>query len=249
MKKLISIMLVIILLITACLVTNVSANGNVVIVDGIKYTEYDTYCVLTKCGQTKTTDIVIPKEVDFNGKKLPVTSIEGQAFENCRSITSITILDSITSLESAAFSGCSSLSSVTIPDRVKSIGGDAFEGCSSLTSVTMPASLTEICRDAFNGAPIKTVYFKGTEEQWNNVWIESGNDALMTAKIIFNYDGSITVGDTNEDGEIDNKDVVILFRYVSNEDAEYDAVYDFDCDGEVNNKDVVALFRTVSEAN
>ncbi|MBR6922202.1 MAG: leucine-rich repeat protein, partial [Clostridia bacterium] len=170
-------------------------------------------------------------------------------FSGCSSLTSITILDSITSLESAAFSGCSSLSSVTIPDRVKSIGGDAFEGCSSLTSVTMPASLTEICRDAFNGAPIKTVYFKGTEEQWNNVWIESGNDALMTAKIIFNYDGSITVGDTNEDGEIDNKDVVILFRYVSNEDAEYDAVYDFDCDGEVNNKDVVALFRTVSEAN
>lgn len=316
MKKLISIMLVMSLLLSACFITNVSAEGSEVIVDGIKYTEYGTYCALTKYGQTRTTDIVIPKEVDFNGKRLPVVQIDISAFSDCRSITSVTIPDSITSIGPDAFSGCwslvnvtipgsvtyigwdvfvgcrgltnvviengvsqmgkymflncssltsvtipdsvmsisegafcgCSLTRVTIPDSVKSIGDDAFEYCRDLTSVTMSASLTEICRDAFNGAPIKTVYFKGTEEQWNNVWIESGNDALMTAKIIFNYDGSVTAGDTNGDGEIDNKDVVVLFRYVSGS-GEYDAVYDFDGDGEVNNKDVVALFREVSAAN
>lgn len=55
-------------------------------------------------------------------------------------------------------------------------------------------------------------------------------------------------GDMNNDGEVNNKDVVTLFRYVSGGSADYDAVYDFNGDNEVNNKDVVALFREVSAA-
>ncbi len=66
--------------------------------------------------------------------------------------------------------------------------------------------------------------------------------------------GGITVqnflrGDTNFDGFIDNKDVVVLFRYASGsmEVTELmELVCDFDENEEVNNKDVVALFRFVS---
>ncbi len=54
-------------------------------------------------------------------------------------------------------------------------------------------------------------------------------------------------GDINGDKEINNKDVVMLFRCVSyNETVEDIFVYDFNSDGEINNKDVVALFRYVS---
>ena len=54
-------------------------------------------------------------------------------------------------------------------------------------------------------------------------------------------------GDINGDKEIDNKDVVALFRYVSmGIPAEDETPYDFDGDGNVNNKDVVALFRYMS---
>ena len=54
-------------------------------------------------------------------------------------------------------------------------------------------------------------------------------------------------GDINEDGEVDNKDVVVLFRYVSGaEKADNEAKYDYNGDGEVDNKDVVSLFRAVS---
>lgn len=58
----------------------------------------------------------------------------------------------------------------------------------------------------------------------------------------------VTVGDPTGDGQIDNKDVFSVFRYVSGTDENnvMDAASDFDCDGEVNNKDVVALFRFVS---
>ena len=56
-------------------------------------------------------------------------------------------------------------------------------------------------------------------------------------------------GDTNGDGAVDNKDVVVLFRYVSSASgSEYDPAFDFNGDSVVDNKDVVSLFRHVSAA-
>ena len=56
-------------------------------------------------------------------------------------------------------------------------------------------------------------------------------------------------GDVNLDGEVDNKDVVTLFRYVSaGNKAEDESIYDYNKDNEVDNKDVVALFRFLSSA-
>ena len=54
-------------------------------------------------------------------------------------------------------------------------------------------------------------------------------------------------GDINEDGEVNNKDVVTLFRIVTAGTTEnIPKKYDLNGDGEINNKDVVSLFRQVS---
>ena len=55
-------------------------------------------------------------------------------------------------------------------------------------------------------------------------------------------------GDVNDDGEVDNKDVVALFRYVSSavSSSDYVSVLDYNDDGNIDNKDVVALFRALS---
>ncbi len=92
-------------------------------------------------------EVVIPSEID--GKK--VTSIGGWAFENCTSLTSVTIPDSVTSIGKVAFAGCRSLTSVTIGNSVTSIGESAFEYCRSLTSITIPDSVMRIDRAAFAG--------------------------------------------------------------------------------------------------
>ena len=93
--------------------------------------------------------VTIPETVIYNGTTYSVTSIGGFAFNNCSSLTSITIPNSVTSIGSSAFSNCSSLTSVTIPNSVTSIGSSAFSKCSSLTSITIPNSVTSIGIYAF----------------------------------------------------------------------------------------------------
>ena len=91
-----------------------------------------------------------------------MTDIGWGAFEYCKSLTSVTIPDSVTSIGDWAFSGCSSLTSVTIPDSVTAIGRGAFLGCSSLTSVTIP----------------RIVLTKETIEQFKNYRDVSHSDIL-----------------------------------------------------------------------
>jgi|GEM_PF-6702738 len=72
-----------------------------------------------------------------------VTKIDIQAFNSC-SITSITIPNSVTEIGDAAFSGCRSLTSVTISNSIKTIAFATFFGCTSLSSITIPNSVTAI---------------------------------------------------------------------------------------------------------
>ena len=85
--------------------------------------------------------------------KIPdgITTIGHEAFEDCKSLTSITIPNSVTSIGDDAFSDCTSLKSVTIPKSVTSIGDGTFYGCKSLTSLIIPNSVTSIGWGAFEG--------------------------------------------------------------------------------------------------
>lgn len=63
----------------------------------------------------------------------------------------------------------------------------------------------------------------------------------------FNGFNSWTPGDVNGDGNVDNKDIVTLFRYVNNYNVYVvEAALDPNGDGSVDNKDIVTLFRHVS---
>ncbi len=106
----------------------------------------DGTCSVRRIANVDITEVVIP-ETSPDGDR--VTSIHNYAFQDCTSLTSITIPDSVTSIGRGAFDDCTGLTGITIPDSVTSIGEDAFSGCTSLTGITIPNSVTSIGYEAF----------------------------------------------------------------------------------------------------
>ncbi len=119
-------------------------------------------------------EVVIPDTIE----DFPVTAINYSAFSSCYWITSVKIPDSVNTISESAFYDCESLTSVIIPDSVTTIGWDVFYACDSLS----------------------TVYYTGTEAQWNAIYISDyGNENLTNADIIFNWEEPTTEEPTTEE--------------------------------------------------
>ena len=73
------------------------------------------------------------------------------AFENCISLSSVDIPDTVTDIGAGAFTGCSAMESFEIPAGVEVISDTAFFGCSSLENINVPSGVTEIGDGAFSG--------------------------------------------------------------------------------------------------
>ncbi|MBO7433245.1 MAG: leucine-rich repeat domain-containing protein [Salinivirgaceae bacterium] len=114
------------------------------------YFSSDTTVAIDKSDDYKDlTEVVIPDNVEINGKKYAVTSISFSAFENCVDLTSVTIPNTVEIILASAFYGCTNLTSINIPKSVTNIGHSTFCGCSSLKSLTLPNSITNIGYNAF----------------------------------------------------------------------------------------------------
>ena len=95
--------------------------------DGICYTigENNTASP-TSANKAISGALIIPSQVELNGKKYDVTSIGSEAFYSCSALTSVAIPNSVTSIGSSAFCDCRGLTSVVIGSGVTFIGDKAF---------------------------------------------------------------------------------------------------------------------------
>ena len=95
-------------------------------------------------GATALTGIEFPKDVAFSDTIVGV-------FQDCTSLTSVSLPASVTKIPSYMFDGCTSLTSVTALSEIESIGDGAFQNCSSLTGIDFPGTLKSIGSSAFRG--------------------------------------------------------------------------------------------------
>ncbi len=77
---------------------------------------------------------------------------------------------------------------VIINTGITSIGEYAFYGCTELTSIIIPESVISIGNWSFDDcASLKTVYYRGTKEQWGKINISNNNSYLIDATTFYNY--------------------------------------------------------------
>lgn len=128
--------------------------------------------IVMDCDENAEGQINIP--ATFKNK--PVTYINVGAFEDCASITGVTIPNSVTGIDFGAFDGCSNLTSITIPNSVTSIGAEAFGECTKLANITVPDSVISIGRRAFH----------------DTLWYSNQEDGIVYAgKVAYAYKGSM----------------------------------------------------------
>lgn len=78
-------------------------------------------------------------------------SLGDQAFAACKSLTNITIPNSIEYISVGAFAGCSGLSAVNLPNSIKLIENGAFQNCTGISNVIIPKTVTAIYYASFEG--------------------------------------------------------------------------------------------------
>ncbi len=110
----------------AVLLCNVVANAHTFVVDGIYYDITSTKNLTVEVtyrgnswnnySNEYSGDVVIPEKVVYEEETYTVTSIGERAFSECRSLSSITIPNSLTDIKNNAFWNCDKLTSVNISD-------------------------------------------------------------------------------------------------------------------------------------
>ncbi|MBQ8603331.1 MAG: leucine-rich repeat protein [Oscillospiraceae bacterium] len=142
----------------------------IIIEEGV--TDISSFAGLTKVKSIKMAD--------------SVTNTDEATFANCTSLQEVILSENLTYLGYNLFDSCTNLETIVLPDAVTSIMFEAFKDCTNLKEITIPENVSSIWESAFAGCTnLTTVYFGGNSEQWNSIRVDSNNDSLLNATIIF----------------------------------------------------------------
>ena len=161
--------------------------------EGLKYelSEDGTYYIMTDASECTEPDVIVGNWYD--GK--PVKAIGAMAFKFQEELNSVTVAEGVTEYGECWLDN-GTATRVVLPDGVKSMGTAAFLICFNLKEVVIGTGLETIEVDTFEKAGDNyndpkefTIYFRGTEAEWNEVEVAANNDLLEECTIVFNYTG------------------------------------------------------------
>lgn len=187
-----------------------------------------------------------------------VKSIDENTFENCKNLDTVTLNEGLESIKANAFNGCANLKNIELPSTLRTIGQGAFYG-TSIKSITIPSTV-----EILGILPERIGYYSGgwldvpatdplTEEPelivnkdciiYGYYNTEAHYYAISNKLKFIPLDENILYGDTNNDGEINMSDAVVLQSYLigCNISIGYEA--DLNQDGKVNVFDMIMLKR------
>lgn len=179
-----------------------------------------------------------------------VINIGWGVFENCTELTNISLGDGVSYIYYATFENCTKLKSIIIPSGVPTIVGNTFKNCTELTTVTIPKSVKSISENAFSGCDNLTdIYYEGSEFDWLNISVYSGNDVLETATIHYNYKPTtIRYGLVTNNKEISTIDALIILHAVVGKiqfTADQKMAGDVDGDDDITTIDALLVLQFV----
>ncbi len=118
--------------------------------NNLQYYEYDNGSYL---GNEENPYLVLikVKSMDISSCEIhrDTKIISNSVFENCSSLTSITIPNNVKHIGENAFAYCSGLTSIVLPNGVKRLGKRAFYNCSFIEHISIPNSIESIGEEAF----------------------------------------------------------------------------------------------------
>ena len=127
-----------------------------------------------------------------------IVSIGDYAFNDCRSLTSITIPANVSAIGNNSFQYCTGLKSLSIPAGVKTIGTYAFQNCTDLTSVTIPTNVSDIGNNAFTGCEKLVYVYINSNAVASKTYTSSNNLGTIFGPQVtrYTFDSSVTsIGD------------------------------------------------------
>ena len=180
------------------------AFGGSVTQNGVTYTTYSNYAVVSGTAGGNYSQLIIPAKI--NG--LDVTEVTKDAFDDDIIVGELVLPDTVKTLRKQAFNGCTiykltlgnglktieekaleiyGLTSLTIPDSVTSIGRKAFVYFDALETLSLPSKCTFESYDIFD-------YFDDYEPPLRSIYVRGGkpNYELNSADFI-NHQPAITI--------------------------------------------------------
>ena len=112
-----------------------------------------------------------------------ITEIADETFYMCFNLNQASLsATKINRIGEKAFAYCEFLSVVTLPDTLETVGAEAFHWCSSLGAVIIGKNVNSIGEYAFSKCHnVQTVYYMGTEADYQKINFTVGNDLLEPA--------------------------------------------------------------------